>query len=129
MKRNQRIAVATIVFTTGALLPYLVRLIRGERWLMQYIDVGAGALLLQAFNAIPLCGIFALTYIYRRVFPIIFPILPTFGFLAYGHYNLDLASDAQAGIALVFIPIYAVAFVAAGGVVGLLVDRLIPKAR
>jgi hypothetical protein len=53
----------------------------------------------------------------------IFPSLFGFGFLAWAHYSLDLAADAQAAIALVFIPIYALLPIGIGGAIGYVVDR------
>jgi len=42
----------------------------------------------------------------------------------YGHATLDLAADAQAGIALIFIPIYSLPLVGLGWLLGLGVDRV-----
>lgn len=118
-----------LVVAIGILLPYLVRLPFGKEWVEQYMQGGiSGWLFFGAFNAIAWGSILALSFLYRRPRSLIFPAVFGFGFLAWAHASLDLGSDAQAAIALIFIPIYAVAPILVGGLVGLLFDRLVwPK--
>ena len=118
MKRA-RIIVAVI----GIVLPYLVRIPRGKAWLAQYLDAGLfGFVLLEAFNAIAWGSVLLLSFRYRHPTALAFPAASTFGFLGFAHYVLDLASSSTASVALVFIPVYALAFVFVGGVIGLYID-------
>ena len=115
-----RLAVALV----GILLPYAARLPRGAEWIGQYTSSGlGGALFLGGFNAIAWGSILLVSLLYRRPASLLVPAIGGFGFLAWAHYNLDLASDAQAAIALVFIPIYAVPVIAVSGAIGYLLDR------
>lgn len=114
-----------IVIFAGILLPYAARLPRGLGWLQQYTDngIGAGLFLLQAFNAIAWGAIIAVSLAYKRASSLWAPAVLGFGFLAYAHHSLDLASDAQAALGLVFIPIYALAPIAVGAIGGYFMDR------
>jgi len=113
-----------IVMLAGILLPYAARLPRGIGWLQQYTDNGIGAgLFLGAFNAIAWGAIIAVSFLYKRPSSLWAPALLGFGFLAFAHYSLDLAADAQAAIGLVFIPIYALVPIAVGAIVGYFMDR------
>ncbi|MGH8320711.1 MAG: hypothetical protein ACRESI_02025 [Gammaproteobacteria bacterium] len=115
-----RIAVVLI----GILLPYLSRLPHGIPWLEQYTDTGIGGFLFfGAFNAIAWISIVAISFLYRRPASLLAPCLLGFGYLAWAHYSLDLASDAQAAIALIFIPIYSLLPIVIGGVIGYVFDR------
>jgi hypothetical protein len=110
-----RVAVAVV----GILTPYLARIpgtfSHGSRWLTSYLEGGIGGFLFfGGFNAIAWGTLVGLSYLVRKPSPLIVPSVAGFGFLAYAHSNLDLASDAQAAVALVFIPIYAVPFVLFG---------------
>ena len=108
----------------GILLPYAARLPRGADWIEQYTSGGlSGALYLGGFNAIAWGSILLVILLYRRPASLLVPAICGFGFLAWAHYNLDLASDAQADIALVFIPIYALPMIAISGAIGYLLDR------
>lgn len=114
-----------IVFLVGVLLPYAARLPRGLEWLQQYTDVGAaGWALLGGFNAIAWGAILLASFFYRRPIALLLPAVPGFCFLAYAHYRLDLHADAQAGVALVFIPIYALVPITAGAIAGYIADRI-----
>jgi hypothetical protein len=113
-----------IVMLVGILLPYAARLPRGLQWLGQYTGESIGAwLFLGAFNAIAWGAIIAASFLYKRPSSLWAPALLGFGFLAFAHYSLDLAADAQAAVALVFIPIYALVPIALGAVIGFFVDR------
>lgn len=113
------------VIALGVALPYLARLPGGAAWLAQYMRPGlGGALFLEAFNAIASSSIVGLSFLYhRRARAVLAPTLAGFGFLAWCHARLDLTADAQAAVALVFIPIYALVPISMGGVVGFLIDR------
>lgn len=119
-----RIAIALI----GILLPYAARLPRGFNWVAQYLDVGLGGFVFfGGFNAIAWGAILALGFLYKRPASLLVPSLFGFAFLAWAHYSLDLAADAQAAIALVFIPIYALLPIAVGGLIGYGVDRYLRR--
>jgi len=106
------------------LLPYLARLPGGMAWLAQYTNADVrGWLFLQAFNAIAWGSILAISLLYRRPVPLLVPALFGFSYLAWAHYSLDLAGDAQAAVGIVFIPIYALVPIFFGGVGGYLIDR------
>ena len=114
-----------LVVLIGILLPYAVRLPRGLEWLRQYTDTSlAGWLLLSAFNAIAWGAVLLASLFYKRPSSLLLPSVLGFGFLAYAHYSLDLAADAQAGVALAFIPIYALVPIGIGAIIGYIVDRV-----
>ena len=119
-----RIGIAIV----GILLPYAVRIPRGLDWLQQYThtDIG-GYLFFGAFNAVAWGSLVALSFIFRRPGPFLIPCLLGFAFLGWAHYNLDLASDAQAAVALIFIPIYTLVPIAIGAVIGYVVDRRLKR--
>ncbi len=113
-----------VVVLAGVLIPYVARLPGGIDWLRQYTETGlAGTALLGAFNAIVWGAILFASNFYRRPASLLWPALFGFGFLAYAHGGLDLYADAQAGVAIVFIPIYALAPTLAGAIIGYVVDR------
>jgi hypothetical protein len=113
-----------ILVLVGVLLPYAARLPYGVEWLRQYTDESLGGwLFFAAFNAIAWGAILAISFMYRRPASLVAPGLLGFGFLAWAHAALDLRADAQAALALVFIPIFALVPIAAGGAIGYIVDR------
>jgi hypothetical protein len=113
-----------IIAIVGILLPYAVRIPRGAPWVEQYTDTSIGGFLFfGAFNAIAWGSIVALSFLFRRPALLLIPCALGFGFLACAHYTLDLASDAQAAVALIFIPIYALVPIALGGAFGYVLDR------
>ena len=113
-----------LVVLVGIALPYLARLPGGVDWLRQYTDAGLdGALLLGGFNAIAWGAVLGISFAYRHAASVLAPAVAGFGALAWAHATLDLASDAQAPIALVFLPVYALLPIAIGGVVGYAIDR------
>lgn len=121
-----RIAIVVV----GVLLPYAARIPWGVDWVGQYTSGGFGGfLLLQSFNAIAWGSLLALTTAIRRPVWLLIPCLAGFCFLAWAHAALDLAADAQAAIALVFIPIYALAPIGIGGLVAAAFGRRPAAAR
>ena len=114
-----------IVLLVGVLLPYVVRLPRGLGWLQQYTHVEfAGWVLLNVANAVAWGAILIASLLYQRPASLLAPSLLGFGFLAYAHYGADLAADAQAGLALLFIPIYALVPITIGAIIGYIADRI-----
>ena len=113
-----------IIVLIGVTLPYLARLPFGVDWLKQYTDIGLGGwIFFGVLNAVAWGAILAISFKYKRSKPLAFPCLFGFGFLAWAHGTLDLSADAQAAIALVFIPIFALLPIAVGGVIGYFIDR------
>lgn len=113
-----------LVVLVGLVLPYAARVPQGAQWLEQYTQSGLGAwLFLGAFNAIAWGALLAVSLMYTRPSSLLAPSLLGFGFLAWAHYSLDLAADAQAAIALVFIPIYALGPILVGAAIGFMLDR------
>lgn len=113
-----------VIATMGILLPYLVRIPRGVAWVEQYTNGGiAGFVFLEGFNAIAWGSLIALSFATRRPAMLVIPSVLGLGFLAWMHATLDLAADAQASIALVFIPIYALLPIAIGAITGYVLDR------
>ena len=113
-----------IVALIGIFLPYVARLPRGMAWVSQYLNVGIGGFIFfAALNAIAWGSIIGVSYFYKQPVSLILPALFAFGFLAWAHYSLDLAADAQSAIALVFIPLCALPLVGIGGLIGYLIDR------
>lgn len=118
--RNARLAIVLI----GVVLPYVARLPGGLDWLRQYTSAGIGGwLLLGAFNAIAWGSLLAISLAYRRPLSLLAPAVPGLGYLAWAHYSLDLAADAQAALGILFIPLYALLPILLGGVVGFIVDK------
>lgn len=114
-----------LVVLAGVLLPYIARLPGGLEWLRQYTNTGLGGwLLLGAFNAIAWLAILTASLFYQRPSSLLWPAIFGFGFLAYAHYGLDLSADAQAGVAVVFIPIYALVPIFVGTIIGYIADRI-----
>lgn len=113
-----------LVVLVGIALPYLARVPGGNEWLRQYTDAGlGGALLLGGFNAVAWGTVLGISFAYRHAVSVLVPAVSGFGPLAWAHAALDLASDAQAAIALVFLPVYALLPIAFGGAVGYAIDR------
>jgi len=118
------IATRILIVIVGILLPYAARIPRGTEWVEQYSDAGLnGFLMLGAFNAIAWGSLIGLTFLIRRPIMLLIPCLLGFGFLAWSHSTLDLTADAQAGLGLVLIPIYALVPIVVGGVVAFVLDR------
>jgi len=123
--KSTRIAILII----GLLLPYAARIpgtfVHGSDWLTSYFGDNLMAIpLLEGFNAIAIGAILLATLTYRVKYSAWFPALFGFAYLAYMHSRLDLASDAQAPVALVFIPILALPCTLAGWVPGFIFDLL-----
>ena len=84
-------------------------------------------MLLSMANAIAWGAILIASLFYQRPVSLLVPSVLGFGFLAYAHYTLDLAADAQAGVALIFIPIYALVPITVGAIIGYIVDRIVRR--
>jgi hypothetical protein len=122
----RRARIAVVVF--GVLLPFAARIPgvawKGTDWLTSYFGTGLAAILLiSAFNGICWGSILLCTFTYRNARAVWFPAVLGFGLPAIAHGCLDLSSDAQAAVALVFIPVFSLPLVLGGWLVGLWFDR------
>lgn len=118
------------IVIVGVLLPYAARLPGGAAWVRQYTEAGIGGFVfIQAFNALAWGSLLALSFRIRRPAWLLLPCLAGFGFLAWAHCRLDLAADAQAAIAVVFFPVYALVPIAVGGLAAYALDRRSAGAR
>ena len=116
------------IILIGISLPYIARLPGGIDWVKQYANISIGGwLFLGAFNAIAWGAVLALIKHYRHPAPIALPALFGFAFLAWAHSTVDLREDAQAAIALIFIPILALIPIAIGGVLGYFLDQWLQR--
>jgi hypothetical protein len=80
-------------------------------------------LFVELFN-LPAVGVaIGLAARYHRRMLWLLPVAPGYGFLWFAHSSLDLAADAQAAVALFFIPIYALPFFAPGALLAELLHR------
>lgn len=124
VRKRQMNKVRIIVALLGIFLPYLVRIPRGMAWVEQYTDTSIlGFVFFGAFNAIAWGSLIAFSFLFRRPAPFLIPCTTGFAFLGWAHYGLDLGADAQAALAVIFIPIFALVPIALGSAVGYVVDR------
>lgn len=120
--------VRIIVVIVGITLPYLMRfpgmLVHGSQWLTSFFDIGLyGVLVFQCFNATCWGTILLATFIYRDSRAVWFPVVLGFALPAFANATLDLASDAQAVIALFFVPVSAVPFAIVGAILGSIFEK------
>jgi len=117
-----------LIAIVGIVLPYAVRIPQGWAWVEQYTSAGlGGALFIESLNAIAWGALIALSFVIRRPALLLIPCALGFGYLAWAHATLDLAADAQAAIAVVFIPFYALVPIAIGGVVGIVSELALAR--
>lgn len=115
----------TLLF--GFFLPYLARLPgiprHGSQWFWSYLPSMKAFILIGVFNAILLLVLLVLYFIGKRyqksTIPFRCAAISAYIFLFFMHANLDLAADAQAGVAVLFIPVLAVPVALAGWGVGI----------
>ena len=115
-RSRERIEMKNITYTALLLLymnliPYACRLYRGMDWAAQYLpDEGHrffGLLFFGGFASLPALPLIV-TFWLRKHLPVTFivSLIASTGLLVFWHHGYDLASDAQAAIGLVFIPVY-----------------------
>jgi hypothetical protein len=111
----------------GVLLPYLARIpgawVRGPGWFTSYLPNWWGVLFFGAFNAVAWGSLLGASFLLQKPPSLLLPAALGFGFLAFAHGVVDLGADAQAAIALVFIPIYAVPLIGIGTAVAAWLER------
>jgi hypothetical protein len=114
-----------IILAYVNIVPYACRLWRGLDWVAQYLPDNKDQLIscllfvgiFASIPAIPLIGVFLL----RKWIPVtcVLSIICATTLLCLWHHNYDLASDAQAAIGLMFIPIFATVLTSVGaGIIG-----------
>jgi hypothetical protein len=107
---------SVIILAYVNLVPYACRLWRGLDWVAQYLpfpDEGPslitllGIIFFVAFASLPAIPLIA-AFLLRKRIPVSFvsSIIVVTALLGFWHHDYDLASDAQAAIGLIFIPIY-----------------------
>ena len=122
--KTARWAVAII----GILLPYLSRLpglaSHGSWWLTSYFgDNIFGFVFFQAFNAITWVALLKLTSNYQHPRSLVIPAVLAYSVPLWLHSGVDLRADAQAAIALIIIPFYALPGAWIGSMIGRWYDK------
>ena len=113
-----------LLLLISLLLPYAVRLPGGWDWTAQYLTLPPGAaMFLLGMNALVWAPLLALTWLYRDLRWLWLPALVGLGFLAWGHASLDLASDAQIGLAVAVLPVIALIPMLIAAVIAWWLDR------
>ena len=117
MKLKKTIMTSAIILAYVNLLPYACRIWRGWDWVAQYLS--AAPLFFAVFASLPAIPLIVLL-LFRKVIPVTFvvSIIVTTTLLVYWHHAYDLASDAQAGIGLLVMPICAAVIAGVVGVLG-----------
>ena len=94
-------------------IPYACRIWRGLDWVAQYLPDNkdhliSGLIFIGIFASLPAIPLIA-AFLLRKWIPVAFflSIIVATALLGFWHHNYDLASDAQAAIGLVIIPIMA----------------------
>ena len=114
-----------VVFLVGLILPFASRLVMGLDWAMAYMRTFGAALLIGAFNMIPVVVLVTIGTKAKKIFDYWCGVIACYGFLFIFHASLDLSSDAQASIALLFIPIYSIPVIYIGMGIGALLRKTI----
>lgn len=103
---------SVIVLAYVNLVPYICRMGRDVEWVAQYLpDEGhrlSGLFYFGSFAPLPAIPL-VVVLLFRTRLPVTFAvsILVATTLLVFWHHNYDIASDAQAVIGLIFIPMYA----------------------
>ena len=116
---------SAVILLCVNLIPYACRIWRGLDWVAQYLPDNndhliSGLLFIGIFASLPAIPLIA-AFLLRKWIPVTFflSIILATALLGFWHHNYDLASDAQAAIGLVIIPIMATMITSAvAGIVG-----------
>ena len=116
---------SAVILLCVNLIPYACRIWRGLDWVAQYLPDNndhliLGLIFLGVFASLPAIPLIA-AFLLRKWIPVTFvlSIIVATALLGFWHHNYDLASDAQAAIGLVIIPIMATMITSAvAGIVG-----------
>lgn len=112
-----------MIVLVGVFLPYIVRIPRGADFTAQYLELDKdGHAFIFAFNAIAWGSLLAISFLYRHPASLLAPCGLGFSYLAWAHFMNDLAAEALASIAFIFIPIYALLPIGMGAFFGMIVD-------
>ncbi len=84
-------------------------------------------LLIERFNLIAVGAAAVLTRLFGRHHLWILPVAAGYGYLAYWHSRLDLASDAQAAIGVFIIPLFSLKYFAGGALAAAALQYLIAR--
>ena len=107
-----------LLVALGVLLPYVAQLGNGQG-LQVYLDSGwQGNLFALAMGAVLWLPLLGLTWLYRFPKFIWWPAALGLGFAFWAHVSIDLAADAQAGLAVVMIPVLSLVPLAVGALIG-----------
>ena len=117
-----------LIATFGVLHPYLARIpgvfTHGESWFTSYLGTGLLALVyFGVFNAVLWGAILFAIRSYRHTRSALWPALLGFSFPLIAHSQVDLASDPQAAVLLILIPLYGLPLVFVGWLIGRWVDQ------
>jgi hypothetical protein len=122
---------SVIIMAYVNLVPYASRLWRGLDWVAQYLPFSdkapslitlIGIIFLVAFASLPAIPLIV-AFLLRKWIPITFflSIIVATALLGFWHHNYDLASDAQAAIGLIIIPIIATMITSVvAGIIGII---------
>lgn len=116
-----------LILLFGFFLPYIARLPgipwHGSRWFWSYLPSVEAFIFIGLFNAIPLVVLLAIFFIVKSgqkpMTPFWSAAISAYIFLLFMHATLDLAADAQSGVALIFIPVIAAPVALIGGGLGI----------
>ena len=132
--KTATVVCSALSITYVNLVPYLCRLPRGVSWAAQYLpDEGRlvlGLLFFGVFASLPAIPLIV-AFVYRQQLPatLLVCVATVTALLIHWHHDYDLASDAQAAIGLIFIPIYALGLTTALGAGSAAVELLIRRLR
>lgn len=111
-----------VLVLLGVALPYAAQWASGNG-LQGYIDSGwQGNLFLLALGAVLWLPLLGLTWLYRFPSSIWWPAVLGLGFAFWAHASVDLSADAQAGLAVVLVPVLSLVPAAIGAVIGWAID-------
>ncbi len=119
-----------ICLLVAALTPFIARLpsvpFRGWEWFTDYIPGIGGLLFFSAFNLIPGGVLYGLGKgSKKKPLAFWFALAAGIGFFLFAHGTVNMRSSSTAAIGLIFIPIYGVGAVAAGWVIGFIVNAVV----
>ena len=125
-----RVGIGLITALMCLLLPYISRLPYGLDWVAQYQPNGgyfsAGMIFFLAFAILPSIFTFLSALVSKApcYLPVLLSSFTAFGILAICHHANDLAADAQSGLTLIFIPMFAAGGAIFSGIIGFGIQEL-----
>ena len=127
MARNLIATLLLILYVN--VLPYAARLVHGVDWFLAYLPDGIFGFLFFAFvNTIAAAPLVLVWWMRARLrVTWIVALVTATVLLCFLHHDYDLASDAQAAIALLFFPIIAAVLTAAVAAIAGLIEFFVRK--